>query len=171
MNLILEGFMGCGKSAIGRRIADRLEMPFIDTDAEIERKQRSSIADIFRDCGEEAFRQMETSQLYGLELSDVDAVISLGGGTPMRDANLPVLKRLGQVIYLKAAPEILLKRLEGERGDRPMLAGYELKKRVESLLEEREARYIEAADTIVELKGEDIDEDCLKVIRAYEGLR
>ena len=171
MSLILEGFMGCGKSAIGRRLADRLGLPFIDTDAEIERKQRCSISDIFSDSGEEAFRQMETSQLYSLELEGKEAVISLGGGTPMRDANMRVLKRLGKIIYLKASPGILLGRLAEEKDGRPMLAGYELKKRVESLLEEREGRYLELADSVVELSGADIDTECLKVIRAYEELR
>lgn len=171
MSLILEGFMGCGKSAIGRRLADRLGLAFIDTDAEIERKQRCSISDIFRESGEEAFRQMETSQLYSLELEGSEAVISLGGGTPMRDANMRVLKRLGKIIYLKASPGILLGRLEEDKDGRPMLAGYELKKRVESLLEEREGRYLEIADSVVELSGADIDTECLKVIGAYEELK
>ena len=89
----------------------------------------------------------------------------------MRDANMRVLKRLGKIIYLKASPGILLGRLEEEKDGRPMLAGYELKKRVESLLEEREGRYLEIADSVVELEGADIDTECLKVIGAYEELK
>ena len=163
--------MGSGKTAIGMRLADRLGVDFIDTDAEIERKQGKSISGIFEDAGEEAFRQMETAELYGLELEGREAVISLGGGTPMRDANIPVLKRLGSIIYLKAAASVLTERLESESEKRPMLAGYELRKRVESLLAEREARYTEIADAVTEIGDDDADTVCDRVIRTYEGLR
>ena len=76
--------MGSGKTYIGRKLSARLELPFIDTDLEIERRQQNAIADIFSSCGEEAFRQMETSMLGGLMLEDTKAVISLGGGAPGR---------------------------------------------------------------------------------------
>ena len=74
MNWIVEGFMGSGKSAIGRMVADRLGMRFVDTDEEIEKKQGKSISRIFEESGEEAFRQMETAELWSLMFDDKEAV-------------------------------------------------------------------------------------------------
>lgn len=165
MSLILEGFMGSGKSAVGASLAARLGIPFIDTDSEIEKRQGCSIADIFSSSGEEAFRQMETSMLQGLYLSDEEAVISLGGGTPMRDINSSVIKKLGSVIYLKASAKVLAKRLENEAEDRPMLEGYDLEQRVDSLLNEREQRYIELADAVIDVSDGSIDEICDRIIK------
>ncbi|MBO5552442.1 MAG: shikimate kinase, partial [Lachnospiraceae bacterium] len=149
MSLILEGFMGSGKSAVGRTLALRLGLPFLDTDSEIEARQSCRIADIFEKSGEEAFRQMETSMLQGLLLSDAEAVISLGGGTPARKANVPVIKKLGRVIYLKASVDTLVRRLESGTEERPMLRGHDLRNRVEELLRYREDMYISLADTVI----------------------
>lgn len=171
MSLILEGFMGCGKSAVGRELALRLGTRFIDTDAEIERKQGQSIPDIFDTAGEEAFRQMETAELYGLILDDTDAVISLGGGTPVRAANLPAIKKLGRTIYLKAPAAVLTERLKNGADERPMLSGYDIGQRVAELLRSREDRYLEIADAVVEISDEDIGSVCEKVMKAYEGLK
>ena len=171
MSLILEGFMGCGKSAVGRELALRLGTGFIDTDTEIERKQGQSIRHIFDTAGEEAFRQMETAELYGLMLDDTDAVISLGGGTPMRAANLPVIKRLGRTIYLKAPADVLNERLKSGTYGRPMLSGYDLEQRVTELLRSREGRYLDIADAVVEIRDEDVGSVCEKVMKAYEGLK
>lgn len=165
MSLILEGFMGSGKSAVGSMLALRLGLPFIDTDSEIEKRQSSSIADIFDRFGEEAFRQMETSMLQGLLLADTEAVISLGGGTPVRRANAPVIKSLGRVVYLRASAETLLKRLENGVEQRPMLRGYDLNERVRGLLESREERYLELADIVITIADEDIPEICDRIIK------
>ena len=165
MSLILEGFMGSGKSAVGSMLALRLGLPFVDTDSEIEKRQSSSIADIFDRFGEEAFRQMETSMLQGLLLEDTEAVISLGGGTPVRRANAPVIKGLGRVVYLRASAETLLKRLENGVEQRPMLKGHDLNERVRELLESREDRYLELADIVITIADEDIPEICDRIIK------
>ncbi len=168
MNLILEGFMGSGKSAVGRRLAIRLGLDFIDTDAEIESRQGCAIAEIFSDCGEEAFRQMETSMLQGLLLSESRAVISLGGGTPVRAANKGVIKKLGKVVYLKAPAELLISRLESGVEKRPMLTGYELTERVRELLDEREETYIGLADNVIDVSGDDVDKTCDMIVEALK---
>ncbi len=162
--------MGSGKSAIGRAAAAKLGIDFIDTDTEIEHKQNTSINDIFSATGEESFRQMETAELYGLLLSDTNAVISLGGGTPVRKANQRVIKELGYTIYLKGSAEILTKRLKCETEKRPMLKGYDLRERVEELLRLREEEYLRIADAVVELSDEDVNTLCDRVIGAYRRL-
>lgn len=168
MTLILEGFMGSGKSAVGRGLSERLGLPFIDTDSEIEKRQGCEIADIFSSSGEEAFRQMETAMLYGLCLSETDAVISLGGGTPVRRANKSLIKKLGKVVYLKAPSSVLVKRLEKESDGRPMLKGHDLMQRVETLLEEREEDYLELADMVVDVSEDDIEGICDRIIKGAE---
>lgn len=160
MSLILEGFMGSGKSAVGRKLSARLGLDFIDTDAEIESRQGCAIAEIFADCGEEAFRQMETSMLQGLLLSESNAIISLGGGTPMRASNREIIKKLGRVVYLKAPEEVLISRLEHGAEKRPLLAGHELKERVRELLKDREETYINLADSVIDVSGDDMDKTC-----------
>ena len=164
MSLILEGFMGSGKSAVGERLASKLGIPFIDTDREIEERQGCPVADIFSSSGEEAFRQMETSMLYGLYLSEGNAVISLGGGMPVRAANAEIIKKLGKVVYLKAEPEVLISRLEKEAEGRPMLDGYDLGRRVSSLLEERGKYYLGLADIIIDVSWDDIDRICERIL-------
>ena len=165
MSLILEGFMGSGKSAVGKCLAERLGIPFIDTDSEIEARQGCSIPEIFKAFGEEAFRQMETAMLQGLLLSEVDAVISLGGGTPVRDANKGIIKKLGKVIYLKAPASVLLKRLEGEAKGRPMLDGYDMGERIASLLKEREGDYMALADHVTDVSDGTAAEICDRIIK------
>lgn len=161
--------MGSGKTYIGRKLSARLELPFIDTDLEIERRQGIAIADIFSSCGEEAFRQMETSMLGGLALSDTDAVISLGGGAPVRDANRRLIHGMGQVFYLKAPLEVLLERLSREKEGRPMLKGDDLKATVERLLLEREELYQSLADHVIDVSDEDADKICDIIMEAYVG--
>ncbi|MBQ8956610.1 MAG: shikimate kinase [Lachnospiraceae bacterium] len=166
MSLILEGFMGSGKSAVGKELAKRLGLSFIDTDALIEAKQDCRIADIFEESGEEAFRQMETAVLQGLLLTDDEAVISLGGGTPVRDANQSIIKALGRVIYLRADASTLIRRLESGTEERPMLKGGDLAHRVKKLLGEREKRYMELADIVIDIQEESIEEICGRIEEA-----
>lgn len=169
MSLILEGFMGCGKSAVGRRLSARLGIPFIDTDSEIEKRQGCSIAEIFEDCGEEAFRQMETSMLYGLLLEGKERVISLGGGTPVREANRGVIRDLGKVIYLKASSEVLVSRLLRGVEERPMLKGHDLKERTDELLLEREDKYLSLADQVIEIGEDSVDMICGRICDHMEN--
>ncbi|MCR5773916.1 MAG: shikimate kinase [Lachnospiraceae bacterium] len=164
MSLILEGFMGSGKSAVGRMLARKTGTDLIDTDAEIEKRQQKSIPEIFERSGEEAFRQMETSMLQGLLLSDVNAVISLGGGTPVREANRSYIRQLGKVIYLKASADILINRLRRGVGERPMLAGGDLETRVHELLEKRESAYLSLADEVIEVFEDDVTTVCGRIM-------
>ncbi len=153
-SLILEGFMGCGKSYIAEKLSAKLRLPLIDTDQEIEKEAGKKITRIFEEDGEEAFRRMETEFLRKLTREGVPegrAVISLGGGMPCREENRKYLKKLGRVVYIKAAPELLIRRLKKNVSERPMLAGADLESRVYQLLADREEQYLAAADTVITL--------------------
>lgn len=158
--IILEGFMGSGKSTYGRELAQNLLIKFTDTDGEIEQKNRKTIANIFEDYGEEAFRNMETEYLTEREasLEKYDEVISVGGGMPVRAENRKIMKRLGTVVYLKAEADFLKKRLSGKDNTRPMLAGENKEEKIDRLLAEREEAYLDAADYVLHIDKKDLDE-------------
>ncbi len=147
-NVVLVGFMGVGKSAVGRSLARRLGRPFVDTDREVERKAGRTIPAIFAAEGEPAFRSLEreaiaeTAARRGL-------VVATGGGAPADPANLAALKASGLVVYLAARAETLVARVGAGEG-RPVLAGGgDPMTRVRELLERREPAYRQA-DVVVE---------------------
>ncbi len=152
-SLILEGFMGCGKSSAAEALSKELDLPLYDTDALIEKKQNMTINEIFDKMGEPAFRDMETKVLEELGSLKRPGIISLGGGMPVRPENRELLKKLGVVFYLKAPADLLYDRLmDGKENEsRPMLKGHDLKERIEGLLNEREEVYLSAADFTVAL--------------------
>ena len=164
-HVILIGFMGCGKSSVGKALADAVGIPFVDTDGMIEEQAGRKINDIFREDGEEYFRELETSVLKQLLSAQERKVIAVGGGLPVREINREYLKRLGTVVYLLAKVETLTGRLEGDN-TRPMLRGGELKKRIETLMDARGELYGEAADVCVETDDKDF-EQIVKEIMAY----
>lgn len=165
-NIILIGFMGSGKTTFGRWIAKTHSMKFLDTDEYIENKYNKLIKDIFRESGEEVFRDMETHAVRELADSCDNCVISVGGGLPVRDINRKLLKELGIVVYLEAEVDELVKRLSKDTS-RPLLAGGNLREKIENLMAAREALYKDAADVIVKTDGrrfEDMYADVVTVI-------
>lgn len=118
----LTGFMGVGKSRIGRELAHRLMLHFIDLDGYIERETGLTIADIFRHLGEETFRRLEAEAVGELVHKDF-LVLSLGGGTFVSPENREKLLRRGIVVALWASPETILERVSRKPGKRPMLEG------------------------------------------------
>ena len=158
LGIILIGFMGSGKTTFGRWISTSHSMKFIDTDEYIEKKYNKLIKDIFRESGEEAFRNMETQAVRELADSCDNCVISVGGGLPVRDINRRLLKELGIVVYLKTEVDELVKRLSKDTS-RPLLAGGNLREKIESLMTAREALYKDAADVIVSAVNIGIMED------------
>ena len=120
-SLVLIGFMGSGKSTVGRELHQRLGYPLVDMDHVIEQRARRSITAIFEDEGEEAFRGMETALLE--ELNDPSAprrIISTGGGVIGRERNRALLRHLGYVVWLHAPLAVILERT-GRNRDRPLL--------------------------------------------------
>jgi len=156
-NIVLIGFMGTGKSAVGRVLARRLGWRHLDTDAEIERQAGRTIPEIFTAEGEAAFRAREAALLDSLAPpllgagglgSDGGLILSTGGGTPLRPENAALLKRIGTVVWLHVAPDAILARVRRSLHERPLLAAHQEDPLdcIQSLLADRAPRYAALAD-------------------------
>lgn len=144
--------MGSGKSTVGSALAERLGRRFVDTDAEIERLEGRSVAEIFARDGEAAFRALERAQIE--RWCDEPAVVALGGGAVAQPGVAERLSKSGTVVYLRARPETLLERV-GEGAGRPLLAGLSKAERLARLgeiLAERAPAY-EKASVVVDGDG------------------
>ena len=164
---VLVGLMGCGKSSVGRRLAKRLEIPLIDLDEYIVEKAGKTIPEIFAEKGEEAFRDMESTAL--LEVLGKPVVIATGGGAIMREENRALLKMHPPVIWLKASPEFLANRIDGD-SNRPLIAEGETLKKMEALAEVRYPLYESCADYIVprgEMKKRKIVKSILRFLKGW----
>lgn len=156
-NVILIGFMGCGKSTVGLKLSYRLRKSVIDTDKEIERTEKRSISDIFQADGEAYFRERETECLRKLLQTAGNQIISTGGGLPMREVNRELLHQLGQVVYLRAKAETVYERLKYDTS-RPLLQGEHPQEKIRSLMSQREQNYVEASDIIIDVDGKDFEQ-------------
>lgn len=166
-NIILIGFMGCGKTSVGERIAQHMGYTFADTDHMIEQDTGMEISTIFSEKGEEYFRDLETETIRKLADKGDKMVISTGGGLPMRECNARILNKLGFVVYLKAAKDTVLARLAGD-ASRPLLAGGNAEEKVGRLLDYREPMYEAAAHLIAETDGRTFEEIIGEIVRNYE---
>ena len=149
-NVVLIGFMGSGKSTMGIRLSYQLRYALEDTDRLIEAGAGKSISEIFAQEGEEAFRQMETELLKKLAEKKGQRIYSVGGGTPVRAVNRPLLKKLGTVVYLRTRPETVYERLKDDT-TRPLLQGEDPLGKIRRLMAEREQAYIETADVVLDV--------------------
>ena len=154
-NVVLIGFMGCGKSTIGIKLSYRLRRVVEDTDKLIERRQKRSISDIFAVEGEAYFRDLETQTLKDLTTEKGSKIISVGGGTPVREENRKLLKKLGTVVYLRVQPETVCERLKGDT-TRPLLQGDNPQEKVRTLMESRKDAYESCADLIIDVDDKDV---------------
>ena len=138
-NIVLTGFMGTGKSSVGRLVAARLGWPFVDLDERIATAAGMSVPEIFANDGETVFRDLETAACEGVSAAS-GLVIATGGGAVLRAANRQALSAGGLVICLEASPEAILQRL-GSASDRPVLGDGDRAERIRQLLQERAAAY------------------------------
>ena len=161
--VILVGFMGCGKSSLGKKLANRMNIPFLDSDAEIERIAQKSIGEIFGEHGESYFRTLERNYIQSLRMSD-EFVLAAGGGMPCFDTNMDLLNEIGTTFYLERSPRELNSRLREAKKQRPLIEGMTDEDRlnyIEDKLSQREEFYKQAtfvlsreeqtAETIAEL--------------------
>ncbi|HUS77818.1 MAG TPA: shikimate kinase [Patescibacteria group bacterium] len=152
MNIALFGFMAVGKSSVGRILAEKIGMIFIDLDAKIEEAAGRAINEIFAVDGEEAFRSIERTMTR--EYAERDGqVIACGGGTVIDPENLECLRRSSTMILLSATPEEIMRRVETEDDTRPLLRGGDKLGRITSLLDRRKPAYMMVADYIVDTSG------------------
>lgn len=136
--------MGVGKSEVGRALASRLNMDYIDTDEIIEKSEERKISGIFKENGEEYFRKLETEVAKTLEDYD-DFVVSTGGGMVLREENVKMLKELGPLILLTSSLEVIYQRLK-DSSHRPLIEEGDKLENIKNILEKRNPIYGKAAD-------------------------
>lgn len=157
-NIFLIGFMGCGKTTIASCLNRMFGTETVEMDQIISQREGMSISDIFAEKGEEYFRSLETNLLIELQEKQ-NAVVSCGGGVPMRDRNVSEMKKNGKVVLLTARPETIFERVK-DNHDRPLLEKNKSAAYIAELLEQRRAKYEAAADLIIETDGKSDFEIC-----------
>lgn len=155
-SIILTGYMGCGKSTVGRRLSYAQRRPFLDTDKLIERRTGMTISQLFETKGEEYFREMETDCIKGLLEERGEYIIAVGGGLPLREENRRLLKKLGIVIYLQADWETIFERVKRDTS-RPLLAGPDPQGKIKRMMAERAPLYEQAADITIKVDNKSFD--------------
>ena len=150
-NIVLIGFMGCGKTTVGQLLAEKLGWPFVDTDRLVIARARKSIPAIFKAEGEDGFRLRESAVLESL-VTGGPRVVSTGGGIVTQDRNGPLLRALGFVVCLSASEDVIFERVSRNR-NRPLLHTPDPRQTVHDLLEIRRPLYSRYAHMIVETAG------------------
>lgn len=168
-NIILTGYMGSGKTTIGRNIVMLTDYTFEDTDEMIVEQQHRSINEIFAADGEQGFRDMETALLKQMIAEKREhLVISTGGGMPLRAENRQLLSELGKVVYLKASPQTIYTRIKGDT-TRPLLQCENPMKRIEEMMAARGPLYEEGALYVVNVDELRQSEAALEIIEKCIG--
>jgi shikimate kinase len=167
-NLALIGFMGTGKSSVGRLVAASLHYDFLDTDELIEKRAGKSITQIFAQSGEAAFRDMERDLVTEME-GWRRKVISTGGGLATSESNLASLKRHALVVCLWAAPEAIWQRVRNQT-HRPLLQEPDPLARIQTLLNERR-RFYQQADVLVNTAMRSVKEVAQQVMHQFHLAR
>lgn len=155
MRVYLSGFMGSGKTTVGPRLAARLGQPFLDLDRLIQVHEGRSIAEIFEEDGEDAFRELESAALRRTSETE-DLVVALGGGAVVSDENRQFVKENGLLVYLEVDAETVLERVGDEAEERPLLQDEsgtpldrtQMQTRIEQMLDTRESSYADAHVTV-----------------------
>ena len=168
IRIFLTGYMGAGKTTLGKAFAREMNVPFIDLDWYIEERFHKSIRELFTERGEASFRELERNMLHEVgEFEDV--VVSTGGGTPCFFDNMEIMNSLGDTIYICLTPKQLASRLRTTNlNNRPVLASYQgddLEKFIASTLQKREIFYNQAK---IKISGTD-SQIADKIIKHLQG--
>ncbi len=165
-NIVLTGFMGSGKTAVSNALSEQLGYGIIDSDAAIEGEQNKKISAIFAESGEGHFRDLETQYMRKLAESDTkSAVLSVGGGLPIREENRRLMKDFGKVIFLTATPETVYDRVKDD-DSRPLLQTDNVLDRIKELQDARRDIYTDVADIVIETDDKTVDEIAWEIILA-----
>lgn len=161
---MLVGLMGAGKTVVGRRCAELLGRPFVDTDELVEATVHMRVAEIFDTAGEEAFRDLERRAVEDACASPTPLVIACGGGAVLDAGNRCLLRDSGFVVWLRAAPEVLGARV-GEGEDRPLLRrGDGVAVTLQALAVQRAPHYEDVAHRSVDTEGRDVEQVAERVV-------
>lgn len=160
--LVLIGFMGAGKSTVGKLLAQALDVTFVDSDDVIIDKAEMSVADYFAKHGEEAFRQLESDTLR--ELSSKPGVIATGGGIVTNQGNREMLKEIPNVVFLKTDPTVFLERIKGDEEAVRPLVQEKSSQEIVRLFKSRVAFYEACADWVVDTSQLTPEEVCEAVL-------
>lgn len=165
-SIYLTGFMGAGKTTVGKRLGEKLNFPVYDSDEMIIKNEQRSIEEIFQECGESYFRDLETNVLRSLPTQN--AIITTGGGIVLKKENRDFMKQHGIVIFLYCSPETIFERLKDD-DSRPLLKGNKMKE-IESRLKKRLPLYKEAEYT-VDTTQLTVDEVVQKIIQYIQSMQ
>lgn len=168
-NILLIGFMGAGKSTVSAYLGKMLAMETIEMDGYIEEKEGMKISQIFDAYGEEYFRNCESNTLIELQNKD-HAVISCGGGVPLRPQNVELMKKNGYVVWLTAKPEEILERVK-DGTDRPLLNGNMNIPFIDGMMESRKDKYSAAADVMIDTTGKGIGVICEELLQKLSAVQ
>lgn len=160
MTLWLVGMMGTGRTGAGRLAAERLGVEFVDVDDAVATEAGSSIPELWARLGEAGFRRLETAVIN--RVAGTEAVVSTGGGAVLAVANRRRMRDTGRVVWLRAEPEVLERRL-ANAGDRPLLAEPDRTGRITRLLEERSRAYEDAADYEIDTSPMSVEEVAMRI--------
>ncbi len=166
-HLVLIGFMGSGKTSIGRSLSYKLKRAFYDTDKMIEDREGVTISDIFAAKGEKYFRELETDVLREIREDRIPRIYSLGGGTPVSLQNQPLIKTIGTVVYLRLKPKEVWERLKGDT-TRPLLQCEDPLSKIKNLMKLRAPAYERCADIIIDNGSKDRDEVISEILGELE---
>lgn len=167
--IVLIGYRATGKTTVARVLAERLGWNWIDADVELETRAGKSIADIFRDSGEQAFRDLESAVIAELVQRE-RLVIATGGGVVLREQNRQALQQAGQIVWLRARLETILSRLAGDASTaerRPNLTNQGGAEEVRQLLEQREPIYRALAQIAVDTDDRNVDDIVSEIIQKF----
>lgn len=170
--IFLVGYSGCGKTSLGRKVAKRLGMRFVDTDAVIEEHEQASVSDIFRYEGEEYFRNVEREVVKKVASEDVATVISTGGGLPVWGDNAELLNELGTTVYIRRTAKQIVGRLSPYgRAKRPRFAGLDDAELIEFIGRDMIVREPFYAKARFVLDGDMFSDDELvdRLVKIYNG--
>lgn len=168
-NILLIGFMGAGKTTVSACLGNLLAMEVMEMDAYIQKKEGMSIKDIFAVHGEEYFRNCESNTLISLQ-EKRHMVVSCGGGVPLREKNVALMKKSGYVVWLTATPEAIFDRVK-DSTERPLLNGNMRVDFIRDLMESRREKYEAAADICIDTTEKDIVEICEELLQKLFSLQ
>ena len=167
-HIVIIGFMGSGKTRVGKRLSKDLGLEFVDVDKVITKRMNLTVKDIFRRFGEPFYRALETTTIKALIQDEERKVISLGAGLPMQEQNKKYINQLGTVVYIKGSADTLKKSLEGNSN--PLLEGDDSDEKIKKLLKQRDPVYAGFADIQVVTGVKTFDELIEEIKQKLEAL-